>query len=203
MAWLSFLKGSADAPCIDGEGLYLRPAMMEDYAGWARLRAQSRAFLTPWEPSWQDDELTKTAFRRRLRRHAEEAERDQGRHFLIFDRAGDVLTGGLTLGEIRRGVSQTATLGYWMGEPFAGQGRMTQAVRAASGWGFGQLGLHRIEASCVTENTASARLLTKNGFRHEGRARAYLKINGVWKDHELYALLGSDTAARVAAAPQP
>jgi [ribosomal protein S5]-alanine N-acetyltransferase len=195
VAWLSFLKGSADAPRIAGEGHYLRPAVMEDHAGWARLRAQSRAFLTPWEPTWQDDELTKTAFRRRLRRHAQEADRDQGRHFLIFDTQGDRLVGGLSLGEIRRGVSQTATLGYWLGAPYAGQGRMTRAVRAASAWGFAQLGLHRIEAACVTENTASARLLEKNGFRHEGRARAYLKINGAWKDHELYALLAGDAAA--------
>ena len=104
-----------------------------------------------------------------------------------------VLLGGLTLGEIRRGVSQTATLGYWMGAPHAGKGYMTRAVRAAALYGFKQLRLHRIEAACVVANAASARLLIKNGFQREGRARAYLKINGVWHDHELFALLDTDT----------
>ena len=167
---------------------------MEDYAAWADLRARSRAFLTPLEPTWQDDELSKASFRRRLRRHALEAERDEARHFLIFDTQGDTLTGGLTLGDIRRGVSQAATLGYWIGAPYAGRGRMTRAVRAATKWGFRHLGLHRIEAACVIANAASARLLQNNGFRHEGRARAYLKINGVWQDHELFGLVAGDLA---------
>lgn len=191
MGWFG-LRQAARHPRLDGDGLYLRPADMEDHTAWASLRAASRTFLTPWEPAWPPDDLTEASFRRRLRLHKMEADKDEAWHFLIFDARSGKLLGGLTLGEIRRGVSQTATLGYWMGEPHAGKGYMTRAVRAAARWGFADLRLHRIEASCILANAASARLLVKNGFQREGRARAYLKINGTWADHDLYALLATD-----------
>ena len=176
-------------PLVRGDGLYLRPAVAADFPAWARLRAESRMFLKPWEPTWPDDDLTRVAFRRRLRRQSEDIARDESYSFLIFDQSTDELTGGLTLGGVRRGVAQAATLGYWMGESFAGRGRMTRAVAAATRYGFSVLRLHRIEAACVPENVASMTLLERNGFHREGIARAYLKIDGAWRDHLLYALL--------------
>ena len=108
----------------------------------------------------------------------------------LFDAAGDdQLLGGLTLAFVRRGVTQTATLGYWMGAPHAGKGRMTRAVAVATRYGFATLRLHRIEAACLPQNIASMTLLERNGFQREGLARAYLRINGAWRDHVLYALL--------------
>ena len=184
------LARSADLlPTVRGDGLYLRPAIAADYPAWARLREQSRAFLTPWEPTWTPDDLTRAAFRRRLRRQAEDIAADESFAFLIFDSASDALLGGLTLGGIRRGVAQAATLGYWMGAPHAGQGRMTRAVAAVVRFGFDSLRLHRIEAACIPDNAASIALLERNGFQREGFARAYLKINDAWRDHVLLALL--------------
>lgn len=200
MAWFGFRRAAADTILLQGDGVYLRPPIMDDHPAWASLRAGSQTFLVPFEPTWPDDELTAGSFRRRVRRCRDEAERDQAWHFLIFRRGDDQLLGGLTLGEIQRGVSQTGTLGYWMGAPHAGKGHMTRAVRAVAIWGFGQLRLHRIEAACVVANAASARLLEKNGFQREGRARAYLKINGVWQDHELFALLATDAQPHLALA---
>jgi ribosomal-protein-alanine N-acetyltransferase len=95
----------------------------------------------------------------------------------------------LTLGGIRRGVAQAATLGYWMGAPHAGKGRMTRAVAAVVRFGFDSLRLHRIEAACIPDNAPSIALLERNGFEREGFARAYLKINDAWRDHILLALL--------------
>jgi ribosomal-protein-alanine N-acetyltransferase len=176
-------------PLVRGDGLYLRPAVAADFSAWAHLRAESRDFLTPWEPTWPEDDLTRAAFRRRLRRQVEDMARDESFTFLIFDVVTDALLGGLTLGGIRRGVSQAATLGYWMGAPHAGKGRMTRAVSAATRYGFSTLRLHRVEAACLPENVASMTLLEHNGFKKEGLARAYLKIDGAWRDHVLYALL--------------
>jgi ribosomal-protein-alanine N-acetyltransferase len=187
------LTRSPDAePLIRGDGLYLRPAVPADFSAWAQLRAQRRDFLTPWEPTWPDDDLTRAAFRRRLRRQVEDMARDESFSFLIFDSVADALLGGLTLGGIRRGVAQAATLGYWMGAPHAGKGRMTRAVAASTAYGFSTLRLHRIEAACLPENIASMTLLERNGFRREGLARAYLKIDGAWRDHVLYALLENE-----------
>jgi len=187
------LARSADLlPTVRGDGLYLRPAIAADYPAWARLREQSRAFLTPWEPTWLSDDLTRAAFRRRLRRQAEDIAADESFAFLIFDSTSDELLGGLTLGGIRRGVAQAATLGYWMGEPYAGRGYMSRAVRAVLTYAFEKQGLHRIEAACLPNNAPSKRLLERVGFQQEGYARAYLSINGQWRDHLLFALLDTD-----------
>lgn len=183
------------APLARGDGLYLRPAQSVDYAAWAALREASRAFLTPWEPSWPADDLTRAAFRRRLKRQAEEIARDEAYSFLIFEEGSDNMLGGITIGGVRRGVAQAATLGYWIGAPYARRGHMTRAVAAASAFGFSSLRLHRIEAACIPDNVASARVLERNGFHKEGFARAYLRINGAWRDHLLFALLESDARA--------
>jgi ribosomal-protein-alanine N-acetyltransferase len=112
-------------------------------------------------------------------------------------RAGtdDVLVGGRTLANVRRGVAQAGSLGYWMGQPFAGKGLMTVAVRALIPCAFGALGLHRLEAACIPTNAASISLLEKTGFVREGYAREYLCINGIWQDHLLYARLKDDPRA--------
>ncbi|MHB8885882.1 MAG: GNAT family N-acetyltransferase [Methylovirgula sp.] len=192
MALFRLGPASDSVSLVRGEGVYLRPPEMRDYEAWAGLRERSRSFLTPWEPTWPGDDLTRAAFRRRLRRHAQEIDNDESYPFLIFREADNILVGGLTLGQVRRGVAQAATLGYWMGSPYAGKGWMSRSVRAATGFAFTALRLHRIEAACLPHNDASIRLLERIGFQREGFARAYLRINGVWQDHLLYALLETD-----------
>ncbi len=189
MALFRLTKPIDPEPLLRGDGVILRPATSSDFIAWVRLREQSRAFLRPWEPTWPEDDLTRAAFRRRLRRQAEEMARDESFAFLIFDATSEELLGGLTLGGVRRGVAQAATLGYWMGAPHAGKGHMTRAVAAVVRFAFGTLRLHRVEAACIPDNAPSMALLQRNGFRREGLARGYLKINEAWRDHVLFALL--------------
>ena len=196
MALFGLTRSVSPEPLLRGEGLYLRPATPTDFSSWSRLRAASRAFLEPWEPTWPDDDLTQAAFRRRLRRQDEDIARDEAYAFLIFDQTSDEMVGGITLGGVRRGVSQSGTLGYWMGAPHAGKGRMTRAVAAAVEFAFVKLRLHRVEAACIPDNAPSIALLERNGFQREGYARGYLKIDGVWRDHVLFALVESDLPAR-------
>jgi len=194
MALFRVTRALDPAPLLRGGGLYLRPAQSDDYLAWSTLRERSRQFLTPWEPVWPADDLTRGAFRRRLRRQADEIARDESFPFLIFEEGPNILLGGITIGGIRRGVAQSATLGYWMGAPHAGKGHMTRAVAVAVAFGFSTLRLHRIEAACIPANVASATLLERNGFQREGFARSYLCINGEWRDHYLFGLLESDAA---------
>ena len=100
--------------------------------------------------------------------------------------------GGLTLSNVRRGVTQAAVLGYWLGMPFVCRGHMTEAVRAAVAFGFESLHLHRLEAASMPNKPSSIRVLERVGFRREGFARRLLKINGVWEDHVLLRLLNDD-----------
>ena len=188
MAFFRTINFSEPLPSIVGEGVVLRTPQMTDYNDWAVLRERSREFLTPWEPTWPADDLSRSAFRRRIRRYAEDLRSDQGYAFLII-RNSDAIVGGLTLANIRRGVAQAGSLGYWMGLPFARHGYMTAAVRAVIPFAFSTLRLHRLEAACIPSNAGSIRLLENTGFVREGYAREYLCINGIWQDHLLYGRL--------------
>lgn len=170
----------------------LRLPASGDYEAWAALRGASRAFLTPWEPTWPPDDLSRGSFRRRLRRYAREIRDEVSRPFFVFRAEDGALMGSCILSNIRRGVAQTGTLGYWIGQQFAGKGYMTEAVRGVVGYSFDELGLHRVEAACLPSNEPSRRLLKRIGFTEEGYARAYLKINGRWEDHVLFGLVCSD-----------
>lgn len=176
----------ASRPLASGR-VVLRAPAAGDYRAWAELREKSRSFLKPWEPSWQDDELSRAAWRVRLRRYAEE--RENGTAFAFFVFCDGELVGGVSLGNVRRGVAQSAQLGYWMGERYAGKGLMLDALGALLPHAFSTLELHRIEAACIPDNTRSIRLLEKAGFEREGLMRSYLKIDGRWRDHFLYARL--------------
>lgn len=110
----------------------------------------------------------------------------------VFRRSDDQFLGAITLDNIRRGPAQMANLGYWIGEPFARQGYMSEAVEALVNHAFGSLDLSRVEAACLPKNTASRALLEKCGFKYEGVAQAYLQIAGRWRTHVLYANLRSD-----------
>jgi ribosomal-protein-alanine N-acetyltransferase len=191
---MAFLRVTApyEMPVIPAAGLFMRMPSLGDYPAWARLRAESRAFLTPWEPTWPADDLTRTAFRRRIRRYHAEVREDRAYPFFIFRQSDYVLLGGITLSNVTRGMTQTATIGYWMGERFANRGHMSAAVSALSPFAFTALRLHRLEAACLPHNRASMRLLEKVGFRREGLARGLVCINGRWQDHIVFALLSED-----------
>jgi len=192
MALLRTATSSDVGPVIHADRVLLRTPQMSDYPAWAELRAVSREFLTPWEPLWAADELNRSSFRRRVRHYLRDLREDMGYALFIFSTATGALVGGLTLCNVRRGVTQACTLGYWTGAPYAGQGYMTAAVHAVIPFVFDSLELHRLEAACLPSNAASIKLLERTGFTREGLARRYLRINGVWQDHLLYALLDSD-----------
>jgi ribosomal-protein-alanine N-acetyltransferase len=191
MAFFRTINFSEPLPSIEGDGIMLRTPQMDDFEEWAALRDTSRDFLTPWEPTWPVDDLTRSAFRRRIKRYAEDLRSDQGYAFLIARNSDGALVGGLTLANIRRGVAQAGSLGYWTGLPFVRQGYMTAAVRAVIPFAFASLRLHRLEAACIPSNSGSIKLLVKTGFVREGYAREYLCINGIWQDHLLYGRVTS------------
>lgn len=195
---MAFLRSALPEDYLDavrGETLILRPPAVADYTAWAELRALSRSHLTRWEPAWARDDLSRQMYRRRLRAYAKDVRDDMGYSFFICDATSEALVGGITLSNVRRGSSQTASVGYWIGKPYAGQGRMKEAVKTVLPFAFRSLRLHRIEAACMPSNEASIRVLAQSGFAREGLARSYLKINGRWEDHLLFAKLNDDQAS--------
>ncbi len=196
---MDFLRTSSvrEGPAaIRGPRVHMRPLVYEDYTDWADLRAASRQHLEPWEPTWRKDELWRSSFRRRVRHYQKEAREDLGYAFGLFESASGSLIGGITLGNVRRGVMQCATLGYWLGKPYVSNGYMTEGVRAIIAHSFDHLRLHRLEAASMPSNTASIRVLERVGFVREGVARRYLLIGGSWQDHVRFALLADETGER-------
>lgn len=192
MAFLRSISSQEYRIAVTGTRVYLRVPAMADFPAWVQLRTTSRTFLTPWEPLWPHDDLARSSFRYRIRRYNRDIRDDVSYPFFIFSRASETLLGGITISNVRRGVSQTGSVGYWIGQPHARQGYMGDALRALIPHAFTELNLNRIEAACIPSNEPSIRLLQSCGFRQEGLARDYLKINGAWRDHLLFALLRRD-----------
>ena len=172
-----------------GQLVELRYPHRTNYGEWAKLRADSADFLEPWEPSWTSDELSKAAYKARLHRARTELENGTGHVFFIFDKSIGKLVGGISLGNIRYGMARSGQIGYWMGEAYAGKGLMQDAVKALISFGFDRLNLHRLEAACIPSNDRSVAVLEKTGFTREGLLKSYLKINGKWQDHLLFAII--------------
>ncbi|KRB01511.1 hypothetical protein ASD83_08430 [Devosia sp. Root685] len=174
---------------LQGRRILLRLPQMRDYAAWYQLRRQSHEFLKPFEPRWTEADLGRRVFSMRVRRARQEAEQVTDYTFFVFLNDGtETLVGGITLSNIRRRAAQFVNLGYWMGQPYAGQGLMTEAVEMALRFIFETLDLHRAHAAFLPHNTASRRVLEKNGFIEEGFAERYLQIDGRWEDHVLMGL---------------
>ena len=190
-----FLRSSQPldlGPVLKLDDLTLRMPQIGDFVAWAALRQTSKQQLVPFEPQWAENELSKEAFRNRLRFYQREFRDNTGYPFFIFIQEGTCLIGGISLSNVRRGVTQSGSLGYWMGGPYQNKGYMSGAVKAVQHYAFSQLSLHRLEAASMPENMASIKVLEKCGFVKEGLARQYLRINGQWRDHFLYSFLYDD-----------
>ena len=177
---------------IETERLTLRPPIHSDFRAWTALRVRSRDFLTPWEPAWADDHLTRKAFTNRVYWAQRSVNGGTALPLFLIRRSDDMLLGAITLDNVRRGPAQAGTLGYWTGEPFSRQGYMREAIQAVVHHAFTRMDLSRIEAACLPENAASRGLLEKTGFKYEGVAQSYLQIAGRWRTHVLYASLRKD-----------
>jgi len=184
---------------IETERLTLRPPVHSDFRPWSALRRESADFLSPCEPSWAPDHLSRKAFTNRVYWAQRSVSGGSAIPLFLFRRDSGVLVGAITLDNIRRGPAQAGTLGYWTGQNFARQGYMREAIGAVVHYAFTRLDLSRIEAACLPENAASRGLLENSGFKYEGVAQSYLQIGGRWRTHVLYAALRSDRRGRTEA----
>lgn len=174
----------------------LRLPQHGDFRAWAALRAESIQFLSPWEPIWASDHLTRKSFTNRVYWAQRSVNSGSAVPVFLTRRDDRALLGAITLDNIRRGPSQAGTLGYWIGERHARQGYMREAIQGVVHYGFTTLDLSRIEAACLPENHASRGVLEKAGFKYEGVAQSYLQIAGRWRNHVLYANLRQDRRGR-------
>ena len=184
---------------LETERMTLRPPVHSDFREWAALRKDSEAFLSPWEPTWANDHLSRKAFTNRVYWAQRSISNGTAVPLFLTRRSDGALLGAITLDNIRRGPAQAGTTGYWVGEAYARQGYMREAIQSIVHYAFATLDLSRIEAGCLPENTASRRLLEQCGYKYEGVAQSYLQINGRWRNHVLYANLRNDRRGKTTA----
>ena len=190
------MLGAARRVRIETERMTLRLPQHGDFRAWTTLRDQSAPFLTPWEPVWAADHLSRKAFTNRIYWANRSTSQGTSLPLLLIRREDAALLGAITLDNIRRGPSQAGTLGYWIGQAHARQGYMREAILSVVHHAFTVMDLSRVEAACLPENTASRGVLEKCGFKYEGVAQSYLQIAGRWRNHVLYANLRGDRRGR-------
>jgi ribosomal-protein-alanine N-acetyltransferase len=162
----------------------LRPVQEPDAEALAAALQANRSHLAPWEPLRPEHFYTVEGQREVIGTRRTELESGTALPMVLAGNEG--IVGLLTLSSIVRGAFQNAHVGYWISRTVQGSGLMTAAVAAAIKIAKADLGLHRLEAATLVHNTASQRVLEKNGFEAYGTARSYLRIAGQWQDHRMY-----------------
>jgi [ribosomal protein S5]-alanine N-acetyltransferase len=156
------------------------------------LRTRNKDFFEPWEPVQSARHFTLPGQRDEISRAIADSEQDTRYAFGVFLTADDRMVGRVALSNVSRGAWQNATLGYYIDEAHTRRGLATQAVLLTLQFAFEQAGLHRVQAAVLPRNAASRRVLEKSGFHREGRSMKHLQINGVWEDHEVFAITAED-----------
>lgn len=177
---------------LDGPSVFIRPLEADDAEALLALRQDNREFLTPWEPERPATFFSLPAQRQDIETATENWKNDRGYAFGIFDGASSEMIGRVALSNVVRGAWHNATLGYFVGSAHCNKGVASEAVALALGFAFGPARLHRVQAGVIPRNKGSIRVLEKNHMRHEGFSPRYLKINGIWEDHEMFAITAEE-----------
>lgn len=172
----------ATIPTLTTERLRLRAFRMDDVPAVERMLLTPHVaehtlnFPHPYPPGFAQDWIT---------RHTLWAER--GIHLQWAIALHDDTPVG-AIGIALRADPPEGDIGYWVGPDYWNNGYATEATKAVIAYGFGTLGLSRIQATCLTGNDASARVLQKAGMREEGFLPAHILKDGVPRDVRLFAI---------------
>jgi ribosomal-protein-alanine N-acetyltransferase len=177
------------SPALESARLCLKTPCLEDFTEWSLVRGKNQNHLTPFEPEWPEDCLTRDFFIRRLERQEEERNAGRGAYFLVHHSNDNAIIGGININNITFGAARHGTLGYWIDKNYEGQGYMREALQVIIDYAFQTLMLRRLNAASLPDNNRSIKLLLSLGFEEEGYAKKYLQINGVWQDHKLFGLV--------------
>ncbi len=195
------LRGAGHAPVsLHGRRVVLRTMVEADYDAWHEVRVRCRDWLLKWEPrSANAPHLAEDRRSFVTRCQVRERERQIGTGFGFGIFVEGRFVGEISLSSIQRGPLQSAFVGYWIDEAYAGRGLMPEAVVVVLQFAFESLRLHRIEINIIPRNAASRRVVEKLGLRFEGIAERYLEIDGAWEDHAHYAVTAEEWSDRAPA----
>lgn len=175
---------------LTGDEITLRAPRIWDRSRWNSVRAENKEWLTPWEATLPQLPIDSPAYENHSKRPSFyemvrmlNRESRAGRSYSFFIWHENNLVGQITLGGVMYGALRGAHIGYWIDRNFANRGFTTQAVKLVTAFSFAELGLHRLEINVRPENAASCRVALKAGYSEEGQRKAFLHIDGAWRDH--------------------
>jgi ribosomal-protein-alanine N-acetyltransferase len=175
--------------------LHLRPLGESDRAEYLRVHDLSRAHFKPWMPAPEPGATPDEEFTRCLEASRREEAAGTGLRRVGVLEDGRIAT-VVALSQVFRGPFCSCYVGWRTSAEVLGQGLCTESVRALLGIAFAPppegLGLHRVQANIIPANAASLRVAEKLGMRREGLALRYLRIDGRWQDHAMFALLADE-----------
>ena len=178
-------KSNLKLPRLCTERLICRLLEPHEAPLMCTFRRENKAHLEKWEPLRKPAFFTESFWQAQLRVQLRDFREGVSTNFCILDRDEVSIVGVCNYTNIVRGTFQSCQLGYAVSKRHEGQGLMEEALLQTNDFIFSELGLHRIMAAYLPHNHRSGSLLSKLGFKKEGFAERYLKINGVWEDHVL------------------
>ena len=178
-------KSNLKLPRLSTERLVCRLLEPHEATLMCSFRRENKTHLEKWEPLRKPAFFTESFWQAQLRVQLRDFREGVSTNFCILDRDEVSIVGVCNYTNIVRGTFQSCQLGYAVSKRHEGQGLMEEALLQTNDFIFSELGLHRIMAAYLPHNHRSGSLLSKLGFKKEGFAEKYLKINGVWEDHVL------------------
>lgn len=165
-------------------GVSISPARRSDAADLIRSNLESREVHAPWAQPFTDNFGFESWF----------GQLSAGANvgLVAREQPSNAVVGVLTISQIVLGNLASAYLGFYGAAGTARRGLMTDALARTVSYAFTEIGLHRLEANIQPGNLASIALVRHAGFRQEGFSPRYLRIGGVWRDHERWALLADE-----------
>ncbi|SCP99231.1 GNAT family N-acetyltransferase [Anaerobium acetethylicum] len=150
----------------------------------------NRSIFEPFEPSKSRNYYTRAYQKAILNYEYHSALASRSVRFWIYEKSdpGRII-GTISFINIQRGHLKSCEAGYKLSRECHGRGYASEAMRKGISIMFSELGLHRIEANIMPSNLPSVRLARSLGFSFEGVARKNIEIQGIWEDHERYALI--------------
>lgn len=160
----------------DSARVYLRHARESDRREFLSLMRQSQHLHGPW--------ITPPISLQGFAQYLARTRTDDHEGFVVARYADDRIVGVINLNNVVRGSFLSASLGYYVGAPFVGEGYMAEGLELVKRYAFQTMSLHRLEANIQPDNERSIALVKRCDFRFEGLAPAFLYISGEWRDHE-------------------
>ena len=173
------------SPCND---IYLRRVTHNDEAEFLALMRASEELHQPWIQAPTTPALFKY-YLQRIRRNDHEG-------FAICRGTDEVIVGVININNIVRGSFLSASLGYYVGATFQGQGYMQAGLTRLIDYAFSTMGLHRLEANIQPDNLRSQELVRRCGFEYEGLSKNFLFLDGAWRDHQRWCVIDSRAKLR-------